>query len=235
VERGGSWAAAMTRGGTHIGGRSLRDEVRRSDALTGTALAWSVAASLVATTLTSYWGASRLATLGGAAASPLIMATFTTQRSHERGGFRLVAVALLSIAALVITVAGFTLPEAATGKSLVADRPGTFVPLPGDCDNAADDDGDGLTDGDDPGCQDGNELEGSVDPSRDGDCDNAADDDGDGLTDGDDPGCQDGNELEGSVDPPPDDECDNAADDDGDGLTDGDDPGCHIDTFEGAA
>jgi hypothetical protein len=102
-----------------------------------------------------------------------------------------VAIALLSIAALAITITGFTLPEVATGKSLIADRPGTFVPLPGDCDNAQDDDSDGLTDGEDPGCQDGNGLESSVDPEF-SDCDNGGDDDGDGLTDSDDPGCQTG-------------------------------------------
>jgi hypothetical protein len=50
--------------------------------------------------------------------------------------------------------------------ALIARGPinGVRSPELGDCDNGADDDGDGFTDGDDPGCQDGNELEGSVDP-----------------------------------------------------------------------
>jgi hypothetical protein len=224
VELGNPWGASISRGARHRRGSRLRDEIRRSDAVTRSGLGWSVAASVVATALTSYWGASRMATLGGAAAFPLIASVFTTRRSQDRGLFRLAAIGLLSIAALGITVTGFTLPELAVGKSLVADRPATFVPLSGDCGNGADDDGDGLVDGADPGCRDGNEVEGSAGPPR-PECDNGSDDDGDGLVDGADPGCRDGNESEASVDPVPA-ECGNGADDDGDGLVDGADPGC---------
>ena len=88
--------------------------------------------------------------------------------------------------------------------------------LPGSlelCDNGVDDDGDGLTDCDDPDCaaEPGCLVE---------DCDNGADDDGDGLTDCADPDC--------AQSPPclPPEDCDNGVDDDGDGRADCADEDC---------
>jgi DNA-binding beta-propeller fold protein YncE len=84
------------------------------------------------------------------------------------------------------------------------------------CANGIDDDGDGLVDGADPGCEHASDDH-EGDPETGAACDNGVDDDGDGLTDGDDPGC----------DPDPAvPECANGVDDDGDGLVDLDDPGC---------
>ena len=92
------------------------------------------------------------------------------------------------------------------------------------CTNGADDDGDGTSDANDPGCWN------AADTSELGDdpCDNGADDDGDGKVDyrpgagANDPGCtgvRDASEHGGV--------CDNGADDDADGTIDArQDPGC---------
>ena len=53
---------------------------------------------------------------------------------------------------------------------------------PGSCSDGEDNDGDGLTDGDDPDCQDGEEPD---------TCNDGEDNDGDGVADADDPECQD--------------------------------------------
>jgi len=85
-----------------------------------------------------------------------------------------------------------------------------------DCSDGTDNDGDGLTDCEDPDCVN--------DPAcKEGEeeiCDNNVDDDGDGLTDCDDPHCVDdpvctGEEI-----------CENGIDDDGDGFSDCEDPHC---------
>jgi hypothetical protein len=103
-------------------------------------------------------------------------------------------------------------------------------PEPGsttECSNLTDDDGDGLTDLDDPGCETGalDNLEEDDTPPE---CSNGFDDDGDGLTDftpplGEtaDPGCDsasDNMEIDGV--PNPDAACSNGEDDDGDGTID---------------
>ncbi len=121
------------------------------------------------------------------------------------------------------------------------------------CSDGLDNDGDGLTDAQDPACTGPSGRDEAADP-RDAACANGVDDDGDGLTDyPDDPGCaapddptewsdadgcHDGldNDGDGTTDaedpecavgpqewPLP---CADGADNDGDGLTDGDDPDC---------
>jgi hypothetical protein len=88
------------------------------------------------------------------------------------------------------------------------------------CDNYTDDDGDGYTDCEDPGCAC------YLGPEDDfASCHNSVDDDNDGLVDCDDPGCagycfESGAAL-----------CSNDVDDDGDGLTDCADPDCSAETF----
>jgi hypothetical protein len=101
---------------------------------------------------------------------------------------------------------------------VLAMRPGD-VGLPGAaCENALDDDGDGLADLDDPGCladpEKGDETDASLP------CDNGLDDDGDGSADLDDPGCP------FPYAEPEDPACDDGLDNDGDGLVDFDDPTC---------
>ena len=194
-------------------GRAARHHGAEALSLGGLVTAGS--ASIVGTLFTARLGTDLAGTVAGAAVPPVVAALFTTRRAG--GLLRLVAVLALSAAAFAVTVAGFTIPEAAIGRSLVADRPATLLPLT-ECENAEDDDADGFTDSDDPGCLDGRDLEESADWPL---CENGADDDGDGLTDGDDVECELGLETEFPVA-----ECENGADDDGDGLTDGDDFGC---------
>ncbi len=102
--------------------------------------------------------------------------------------------------------------------------------LPPGCSDGADSDGDGLVDGDDPGCESA-EDEDEHDPPAGAPapvCNNGADDDGDGYIDYPfDPGCAtkgDPDETEPvGVQPA----CANGVDDDGDGKTDFPlDPGC---------
>jgi hypothetical protein len=88
------------------------------------------------------------------------------------------------------------------------------------CDDTIDNDGDGVTDAEDPDCS----IEGGFVGLGFGgpNCDDGIDNDGDEQTDGEDPGCNEAGE----------DACSNGIDDDGDGFTDtGDevtpgDPGC---------
>jgi beta propeller repeat protein len=91
-----------------------------------------------------------------------------------------------------------------------------------ECNDEADNDGDGLADfPDDPGCDDPEDLS-EWSPAL--VCDNGQDDDGDGAIDvAQDPGCDtptDPSEKTPLI------ACDDAADNDGDGLADMDDPGC---------
>lgn len=93
-----------------------------------------------------------------------------------------------------------------------------------DCEDGADNDGDGLIDMDDPGCQvNGQEA---LDPDF-AACGDGADNDGDGLIDDDDPGCDDPEDDDEYNQPIP--QCRNGIDDDGDGLVDyPNDPGCFL-------
>jgi hypothetical protein len=84
-----------------------------------------ILASIVCTAIIPALGASRAATVAGAAISPVLVAVITTRGP---GLARSAGIAVLAAVALVITVSGFTLPELVAGRgSLVADRPGTFV------------------------------------------------------------------------------------------------------------
>lgn len=87
------------------------------------------------------------------------------------------------------------------------------------CENGLDDDGDGLIDALDPGCED------PMDDTETNDlveCDDGIDNDGDGFADGADPGCSslvDDSEFGSAA-------CDDGIDNDGDTYTDLTDPGC---------
>lgn len=88
---------------------------------------------------------------------------------------------------------------------------------PAGCQDGIDNDGDGFTDVDDPGCL------GATDPaerSTDLPCDDGSDNDGDGLGDMADPGCFAPEAPQESW------LCDDKADNDGDGLIDLEDPNC---------
>jgi hypothetical protein len=187
-----------------------------ADALTANGLATAVGASVVGTLLAAKAGTGLTGTLLGATCAPVVAALFTTRRAS--GYLRLAAVPLLTVTAVALTVLGFTVPEVAMGRSIIADRPATLIPLPTDCDDGEDNDHDLFVDAEDHGCSDGRLLEESAGWPE---CDNRKDDDGDGGVDGDDPECQQGLETEFSLP-----ECENGFDDDGDGATDGDDNGC---------
>jgi hypothetical protein len=160
--------------------------------------------------------------------------------------------------------------ESCTGKggcSLVMDRPRevtvTFEgsPAVSQCSDGRDNDGDGLVDAADPGCDAGNSEAPNNRPAQASDCHDGRDNDGDGLIDAaQDPGCANGGSEAGSgapstttttttttapttttVPPPstsatPPSECSDGRDNDGDGLIDRPaDPGCDADGTEAGA
>ena len=90
---------------------------------------------------------------------------------------------------------------------------------PENCSNGTDDDGDGLTDCDDPDCAGDPNCQSTPE-----NCSNGSDDDGDGLTDCDDPDCASDPACQATPE-----NCSNGSDDDGDGLTDCEDPDCFAD------
>jgi hypothetical protein len=94
-----------------------------------------------------------------------------------------------------------------------------------DCNDGADNDGDGLVDAADPGCEFNGDLE-APDPVL-AACEDRVDNDGDGLTDLDDPGCQGPTDDDEANDVVP--QCRDGVDNDSDGLVDfPNDPGCMV-------
>lgn len=103
-------------------GRQIKD----SDALRARTLPLAVLASVVGTVLAGACGTDRPGALLSAAIGPMITALFTT---HGRAKTRSVGITLVTLVAVAVTVTGFTVPEFIRGgKSLVANRSGTFVP-----------------------------------------------------------------------------------------------------------
>jgi hypothetical protein len=113
------------RGDTTVRAR-LGQEIKDSRALRARSLPLAVLASVVCTVFGSAFGTGRNGALMSAAVGPLITALFTTRgRMRARG----VGIALVTLVAFAVTVTGFTVPEQIRGgKSLVANRSGTFVP-----------------------------------------------------------------------------------------------------------
>jgi hypothetical protein len=90
---------------------------------------------------------------------------------------------------------------------------------PSDCNDCADNDGDGWLDGDDPDCRDGdNETNLTFGGTT---CNDGIDNDGDGLVDAKDSDCSDGHDSESP-------ECGDGIDNDEDGWTDEADPDCAL-------
>lgn len=132
---------------------------------------------------------------------------------------------------VVAVLLAFGASSAAARSSIQAapEAGGSGGPKSGECEDLADNDGDGLTDADDPACQQPGCLPSSQTPKKcdeadlspetpeAGNCDDGADNDGDGLIDGEDPDC--GTTPEPGT-------CANGLDDDDDGDTDGDDSDC---------
>lgn len=102
-------------------GRQIKD----THAFSGKSLFFAVLASVVCSAIVPALGAGRTATVLGAALSPLVVAVISTQGP---GLARTLGIASLSAVALLITISGFTIPEAIAGNgSLTATGSGTFV------------------------------------------------------------------------------------------------------------
>jgi hypothetical protein len=114
-----------------IEGRPVRADIHVEDALSLPSLALAIAACVVGTVLTTRLGTGTAGTLAGAAIPPVIAAILTTRRTGLSGRLRVIAVVVLTLAALFITIAGFTVLESITRQSLIADRPATFIELKG--------------------------------------------------------------------------------------------------------
>ncbi|MCK6569835.1 hypothetical protein L6V77_01870 [Myxococcota bacterium] len=103
-----------------------------------------------------------------------------------------------------------------------ADLPDARLPA---CSDALDNDGDGKTDTDDPGCEGPSDID-EVDPPAPVACADGADNDQDGYTDFPaDPGCGSAQDTT-EENPPQPPQCNNGIDDDHDNLVDEQDPGC---------
>jgi hypothetical protein len=124
--------------------------------------------------------------------------------------------AMLAVAVALLLVAGVATAVVSSG----GDTEPPVTQPPGQCTNQEDDDGDGLVDGDDPGCTSADDDdESNAAPQA---CADRQDNDTDGLVDGDDPGCTSADDVD-ETDPPA---CDDGIDNDSDTLIDGEDPGC---------
>ncbi|MFW5746035.1 MAG: hypothetical protein ACOCWQ_00615 [Nanoarchaeota archaeon] len=99
-----------------------------------------------------------------------------------------------------------------------------------ECQDNQDNDNDGLTDAEDPGCWVDTEDPDTYDPDLDDEgratsaCQDGIDNDGDGLIDMEDPGCEDPQDYSEYNPKTP--ECYDGIDNDGDGLVDMEDPAC---------
>ncbi|MEV0288394.1 hypothetical protein AB0H36_30100 [Kribbella sp. NPDC050820] len=105
--------------------RPLSRQIKDTHAFSGKSLFFAVLASVVCSAIVPALGAGRTATVLGAALSPLVVAVISTQGP---GLARTIGIASLSAVALLITISGFTIPEAIAGNgSLTATGSGTFV------------------------------------------------------------------------------------------------------------
>jgi hypothetical protein len=99
---------------------SLREELRAAPGFSSRGLLLAVAGSVVGTVLTGALGTNEWGSLAAAALTPVVAATFSTQRAGDTGRVRLAAIFVLGAAALAITWTGFEIVDEATGHSVVA-------------------------------------------------------------------------------------------------------------------
>jgi hypothetical protein len=105
--------------------RPISRQLKDTNAFSGTSLFFGILASAVCAAIIPALGAGRLATVTGAALSPLLVAIITTRGP---GPVRSAGIGALSAVALVVTIGGYTLPEAIAGQgSLTGHGSGTFV------------------------------------------------------------------------------------------------------------
>jgi hypothetical protein len=99
--------------------RSLRRELEYAQGFSSWALLLAVLGSVAGTTFTSAFGTGHWGILAGAAVGPVISTTFSTKYTGERGHVRNAIIIILSIAALLITVTGFTFADRVAGRSIL--------------------------------------------------------------------------------------------------------------------
>lgn len=114
--------------GRAVDDRPLGRQVVASNGFSLVALTFAVLASVVGATLTAALGTDQLGRLGGAAVGPVVTATFTTWWSGGRGRVQLLAIAVLSALALVITVSGFLVADTVAEKPVLGGGRGSIVP-----------------------------------------------------------------------------------------------------------
>lgn len=114
--------------GPAVDDRPLARQVAASKGFSLVALTFAVLASVVGATLTAALGTDQLGRLGGAAVGPVVTATFTTWWSGGRGRVQLLAIAVLSALALVITVSGFLVADTVAEKPVLGGGRGSIVP-----------------------------------------------------------------------------------------------------------
>jgi len=102
---------------------------------------------------------------------------------------------------------------------------GDNAPMSYQCGDGIDNDGDGLVDLQDPGCDNAEDNDEYNKPPPTTQCNDGVDNDGDGLADLKDPGCANADDND-ETNSPPATQCSDGIDNDGDGLIDLKDPGC---------
>jgi pSer/pThr/pTyr-binding forkhead associated (FHA) protein len=114
--------------------QSLRRELHQAPGFSAWALLLAVGGSVVGTVLTGATGTGQWGTLAGAALGPVVSTVFSTKRTGEKGRVRGAAILIMSLGALLITWAGFSVTDAAAGKSVVPgadNRSSTFPEITG--------------------------------------------------------------------------------------------------------
>jgi hypothetical protein len=99
--------------------QSLRQELHQAPGFSAWALVVAIGGSVVGTVLTGATGTGQWGTLAGAALGPVVSTVFSTKRTGEKGRVRGAAIVILSLGALLITWAGFSVTDAAAGTSVI--------------------------------------------------------------------------------------------------------------------
>jgi FHA domain len=112
---------------------ALRRQLHDSAGFSTRGLLLAISGSVVGTVLTGFAGTSQWGILAAAALAPVVSTVFSTTRAGDVGRVRVIAVLLLSAAALFTTWAGVSLADVVSGRSVVPgshERAMTF-PAPG--------------------------------------------------------------------------------------------------------
>ncbi|MEU4193356.1 hypothetical protein AB0E69_15775 [Kribbella sp. NPDC026611] len=106
--------------------RRVSEKIKETNCFSGTSLLFATLSSVVCSAIVPVLGAGKLPTVAGAIVTPLVVSMFTTK--GRIGLIRTVGMALLTAFAAIVTISGFTVPEAIAGEgSLTSAGTGTFV------------------------------------------------------------------------------------------------------------